>query len=238
MNARLSRAGDTGALTLIEVLVVIVIIGVLVALLLPAVSMAKARAARVSCISNQKQIAAALLMYAESSGRLPGTNTVSEPTNDVAATYRLLLSNELAGVKDIYRCPADTFTFVAIAGEHRKISWSTFGFQGTSYGFNGSNLSTTNWPVRLDGLNGLALESIRHPERTLLTYDAPVMQGYSWHEPNSKPNYAHEPVRPVRNVVSFVDGRAEFLKTCVTFISSNGILSSPPSGYEYQWDPN
>jgi prepilin-type N-terminal cleavage/methylation domain-containing protein len=240
MQTRFSRTGENSrALTLIEVLVVIVIIGILVALLLPAFNVAKRRAARVSCISNHKQIAAALLMYAESSGRLPGTNTVSEATNNVVATYRLLLSNELAGVTGVFRCPADTFLFVAIEGEERKISWSTFDHGGTSYGFNGSNLSSsTNSPARLDGLNGLTLESIRHPERTVLTYDGPVQWGYSWHEPDSKPNYPHEPLRPVRNVMSFVDGPAEFLKTCMPILSTNGTLSAPPTGYDYQWDPN
>src|SRR5210317_2141593 len=52
--------------TLIELLSVIAIIGILVALLLPALGRVKYQAKLVSCMSNQKQVATAVLMYAGS----------------------------------------------------------------------------------------------------------------------------------------------------------------------------
>ena len=70
-NGRLAPMAAKRAFTLVELLVVIAIIGVLVALLLPAVQAAREAARRMQCTNNQKNIALALLNYEGSKKNFP-----------------------------------------------------------------------------------------------------------------------------------------------------------------------
>jgi prepilin-type N-terminal cleavage/methylation domain-containing protein/prepilin-type processing-associated H-X9-DG protein len=66
------------AFTLVELLVVIAIIGILVALLLPAIQSAREAARRTKCIDNLKNIALACLNYESSKKALPPGTTISK----------------------------------------------------------------------------------------------------------------------------------------------------------------
>lgn len=120
-NRRLgTRARLRTAFTLVELLVVIAIIGILVALLLPAVQAAREAARRSQCVNNLKQIGLAIHNHHDVNGRMPISTSypfiLGDPSSPIAGRNTMWVAEILPQIEE--QSHQDLFDF-------EKIWWQT-----------------------------------------------------------------------------------------------------------------
>ncbi len=157
VSSRTHATGRSG-FTLIELLVVIAIIAILAAMLLPALSRAKATSQSAACLSNLKQLQLGYLMYlSDNNDWLPPDNAqkVSGLIQNLAGSWVVgntqrdtNTTNIEAGVifryvgaSGVYHCPADHSTVIGAASLTRTRSYSLNGWLNSTY----NDGSSSDW---------------------------------------------------------------------------------------------
>ena len=200
--------------TLIELLVVIAIIAILAAILFPVFAQAREKARQTSCLSNSKQYATAILMYAQDYDEAIPMSVYPTPTGIV--TFYLAIDPYVKN-KQVAVCPSEPQAMKLV---------DFFGFVApntpdyTSYGANLDLFVANGFGGPLSPCPTLATTS--RSAETVMTYDANVTVGANMDRSVSVQARHNESF-----VANFVDGHAKSIKVTDTRMTAPQFLVLP-----------
>jgi len=140
--------------TLIELLVVIAIIAILAAILFPVFARAREKARQTSCLSNEKQIALGVMMYAQDYDETLPAYYNFEASVPEGARYWMEVVMPYVKNSQIFVCPSNS---------NRTLT----GSYGCNYNWPFSNFEQSAWPPEM----GDSLGSITRPSEILMFLD-------------------------------------------------------------------
>jgi prepilin-type processing-associated H-X9-DG protein/prepilin-type N-terminal cleavage/methylation domain-containing protein len=147
-----------GGFTLVELLTVIAVIGILACLLLPALSLTKARAERTVCVNNLRQQGVALQTFVGNTQRYPSAFEVTDTDPHGAAWFMQLektgleVSKPAPGTYDsgVWRCPS-------------QLSFNFGPRYMPSYGYNAFGVRSVGNLTNSPGLSGYYDPTLERP---------------------------------------------------------------------------
>ena len=111
------------ALTLVELLTVVAVVGVLTALLLAGVFTSRKKARKTQCASNLRQVGLALSMYLDDYNAFPVAANLPNSVPSEWAPIPELMSPYLTGDGKVFQCPMDNKDYFLKEGS--SYEWNT-----------------------------------------------------------------------------------------------------------------